>query len=266
MYTAGSSGVPFNCSPYTAGSLTSARCRIGRDLETLGHDVVGHDVPARRRRPASRSSAGRSGDVRIHGLSASTCRLAPTDRPMRSILPLFRPEITTTLPGRSRNMRSRKSGALVEFEHPARGVVLAAVERGDPLEMGVEVRALGRVDVDRRRDVGVHLLLHEPGMEVPGIERHEAKRRAGVCSNCHGKGHHTDEHDQPDAHVTSVLCGRCYTRSHESRSHAAARRHDGGYDGAGTEQFAAYSSTATATYVGPNFSSGRQLQPARESV
>ncbi len=45
-----------------------------------------------------------------HGLSASTFSPASTAARMRSILPRFLPEITTTLPGFSRSIRSVKSG------------------------------------------------------------------------------------------------------------------------------------------------------------
>ena len=52
-----------------------------------------------------------SAERMIHGLSASTFRPASTEATMRSILTRLRPDMTTTLPGFSRIMRSRKSGS-----------------------------------------------------------------------------------------------------------------------------------------------------------
>ena len=50
----------------------------------------------------------------------------------------------------------------------------AAVERREPVEVRDEIRTDRREDVDAGRDLRVHLAVHQRGMEVPGVERHEA--------------------------------------------------------------------------------------------
>jgi hypothetical protein len=67
-------------------------------------------------------------------------------------------------------------GRGVDFLAPARGVVRAQVELGDAQEVRGEVGAEGRVDVHDLRHPRVHLLLDERGVEVAGVERHEAHR------------------------------------------------------------------------------------------
>ena len=42
------------------------------------------------------------------------------------------------------------------------------------MEVRDQVRADGSEDVDARRDLRVHLAMDERGMEVPGVECHEA--------------------------------------------------------------------------------------------
>ena len=110
MYTPGSDSVPGTRRPKVAGSLTSSFCS---SLVTSCRSVMMSRATSLRSSAvaSARSSLGRSAVSRIHGWSTRACSPASSEAWMRSILPRLRPERTTALPGRSRSICSRKSGA-----------------------------------------------------------------------------------------------------------------------------------------------------------
>ena len=61
----------------------------------------------------------------------------------------------------------------VHVDGPCRRARGAPVERVDSLEVFVEIGPERRVDVDAGRDTRVHLLLHERGVEMAGIDGHQ---------------------------------------------------------------------------------------------
>jgi hypothetical protein len=57
------------------------------------------------------------------------------------------------------------------------------------MEVCDQVRTDGSEDVDTRRDGRVHLTVHERGMEVPGVERHQANvSHEGIGACTKGRG------------------------------------------------------------------------------
>src|SRR5262245_13123793 len=64
-------------------------------------------------------------------------------------------------------------GPGVDLELPRRRTIGAAIERRDTRQVLEEIGAERRVDVDALGDAGIHLFLHEPGMEMSGINRHQ---------------------------------------------------------------------------------------------
>ena len=55
-----------------------------------------------------------------------------------------------------------------------------------------EIGSQRRVDVHARRDAGIHLLLHERGMKVAGIDGHQAYVRHGPVALL-GRGQASDD-------------------------------------------------------------------------
>ena len=58
----------------------------------------------------------------------------------------------------------------------------AYVERGDALQVFEQIGAKRRVHVHASRHAGIHLLLDEPRMEVPGVEGHQAYFKQGAAA------------------------------------------------------------------------------------
>ena len=113
---------------------------------------------------------------------------------MRSILPRLRPERTTTLPGFSRSMRSRKSSPVWTSSRQLVGLSARRLKALTRPEVGEEVGPERRVDVHGRVDAGVHLLLDEAGVEVAGVEGDETHPGLG------GRGAHREPEgrEQPE--------------------------------------------------------------------
>ena len=170
----------------TAGSSTRAAVELAedrrdarelalqdrRDLVALGHDVVQEHVLRARERKRRSSAANPAASIAI-GLSASVWMPASTARVMYSVLRRLLPAITTMSPPLVGDEALEEVGALDHAHAPAGGIVGARVERLDPAQVVVEVRARRRVHAHDRVDVRVHLLLHERRMEVAGIEHGE---------------------------------------------------------------------------------------------
>ena len=57
----------------------------------------------------------------------------------------------------------------VDLELPVRRLLLAGVETGNPCQVIDKVRPDRRIYLHLWGEVGIHLLLHESGMEVAGI-------------------------------------------------------------------------------------------------
>ena len=108
-------------------------------------------------------------------MSASTLQAGVDRGRMRSILPRLRPESTTDVARpvaqhpleEVRRRRGPRAPSVV-------GLAARWLNAAIALEVVDEVGAERRVDVDARRDAGVHLLLHEGGVEMAGIEGHQA--------------------------------------------------------------------------------------------
>ncbi len=96
---------------------------------------------------------------------------------MRSILPRFLPDSTTTLPGFSRSIRSTKSGLAWTSSRQLVGRSARALKARHAAEVQQQVGADRCEHVHRRVDARVHLLLDQRGVKVAGIERHQAHRR-----------------------------------------------------------------------------------------
>lgn len=76
--------------------------------------------------------------------------------------------------------------ARVDFELPRRRLVRAPVEGGNAIEVLEEIGSERCVDVHARSDTRIHLLLNEPRVEMPGIERYEADVRHRAAALLHG--------------------------------------------------------------------------------
>ena len=156
-----------------------------RDLEALGHDVVGDELAARRPRPAPpRASADRR-TSRIHGLSARTWIPPLTDARMRSIFTRVPAREDDDVAGTLLEHALEVVGARVHLEIPRGRTLGAAVESGDAVQVLEEVPAERRVDVHARRHARVHLFLDRarrgsgPGRASSGAHRpppHAAQR------------------------------------------------------------------------------------------
>ena len=73
---------------------------------------------------------------------------------------------------------------------PARGLISATVETFDQVEMLLQVRPSGRIDVHHRADLRIHELLDQARMEVSGVEGDEADV---ICGGGDGGGEAHDE-------------------------------------------------------------------------
>ena len=139
----------------------------------LGHDVADQQAPAlrllagrRKDRPARRVDA--DGLVR-QNIQPGRHRLLQIPRPPAAVArrhdhvarPLLQHGVEIIRPG-------------VDLMLPRRRLVGAPVERLDPLQVQIQVRSLGREHVDHRGDLFVHAFLHQGGVKVAGVERHQA--------------------------------------------------------------------------------------------
>ena len=175
-------------SPNTAGSFTSARA-AARDLEALGHDVVGDEL-ARRPRPAPpRASA----DLPTSGSTACRPELepAPDDATMRSIFSRVAAREDDHVPGRSLSMRSKKSGLVCTSSSHEVGLSARRLNRRR-VQVIEEVPARAARRHPRAGDARVHLLLDERRVKVPGssvISRTSGRRPTLLSAQCAPHGH-----------------------------------------------------------------------------
>ncbi len=150
--------------------------QLARDLVALGHDVE-RDQLARLRGVERALELGQVGRLQDPGLVHQ--RVEPgVQRGLDAV------DLAAVAPGEDHRVArpvaqhlGQEVGRGVDLELPARRVVRALVEAGHAREMVDQVRTERRVDVDHLGDARIHLLLHQGGVEVAGIEGHETDVR-----------------------------------------------------------------------------------------
>ena len=148
----------------------------GRDLEALGHDVVGDEllrVGFGQRRLDLRQ-VGRFQNPRLVGQDVE----AGLDRRQDAIdLHRVPAREDDDVAGTLLEHALEVVGARVHLDVPRRRALGAAVEPGDAVEVLEEIPAERRVDVHARRHAGIHLFLDERRVKMPGVEGHQAHIR-----------------------------------------------------------------------------------------
>ncbi len=80
-------------------------------------------------------------------------------------------------------------GAGIDLFLPVGGVFGAGVKACDALEVLVQVRTWGRIDMDHGADLRIHALLNQAGMEMAGVKGDEADGGfGGVCGQGEEEG------------------------------------------------------------------------------
>ena len=77
----------------------------------------------------------------------------------------------------------------MDLHVPGRRLVGAAVVGDDAIQVLDQIRPERREDIDARSDAGIHLLLDQGGMEVPGIERHQSNLSHRAAALLSGEEH-----------------------------------------------------------------------------
>ncbi len=166
-----------------------------RDLEALGHDVVGDELFRVRLRQC-RVELRQVSRLQDPGLVGQHIQAA-----------LHRGEDAVHLDAVAAREHDDVAGTIlqhalevvvagVDLELPRGRPFGAPVEARDPIQVLEQVRAERREDMDALRDARIHLLLHQPGVEVPGIDGHQPDVTRLKCVHRSPGGGHRRRADQ----------------------------------------------------------------------
>ena len=171
--TAGASGEPGSWSPNTSGSAWSRRSSAPT-ISALPPIMSASTSPLASAASATRSSRGRSARRMIAGLSARTCRPGLDRR-------LDQADLVAVAAGQDADAAGflvaqpvEVVGAGMDGEGPGGRIIRPRVEPRDTGQIVDEIETDRGVDMHLGQEARVHLLLHERGVEMPGVDDDKA--------------------------------------------------------------------------------------------
>ena len=145
----------------------------GRDLAALGHDVVQQDLAVGGR------LKGLPQPVKVHGIDGHGLVGQDIETGGDGAVDVLR--LAGVVAGNDHHVAGlvghhafEEVLARIDFLLPMRGLVGAGVEALDALEVVLKVRTFQARDPHQRADLGIHELLHQAGVEVPGVQGDQA--------------------------------------------------------------------------------------------